>query len=49
VRVQGNMWMYDFGNKQDEAEFAMKMIKKYGFTNQCFVARPNPPFEYLHK
>jgi cathepsin L len=47
--VQGNMWMYDFGNKQDEAEFSMKMIKKYGFTNQCFVARPNPPFEYLHK
>jgi len=47
--VQGNMWMYDFGNKKDEADMALKMIKKYGFTNQCFVARPNPPFEYLHK
>lgn len=47
--VQGNMWMYDFGNKKDEAVQAFNMIKKYGFTYQCFVARPNPPFHYLHK
>jgi len=47
--VQGSMWMYDFGDKQAEAVFSLQMIKKYGFTNQCFVARPNPPFQYLHK
>ena len=47
--VQGDMWMYDFGNKKDEAVQSYNMIKKYGFTNQCFVMRPKPPFHYLHK
>jgi hypothetical protein len=47
--VQGNMWMYDFESKKAEAYQAFNIIKKYGFTNQCFVARPNPPFHYLHK
>jgi hypothetical protein len=47
--IGNNMLMYDFGNKKDEADMALKMIKKYGFTKQCFVARPNPPFQYLHK
>lgn len=47
--VQGSMYMYDFGAKKEEAVQAMDVIKKYGFTQQCFVARPNAPFQYLHK
>jgi hypothetical protein len=47
--VDGNMWMYDFAGNQIEAQQSLDIIKKYGFTYQCFVARPNPPFQYLHK
>jgi cathepsin L len=45
----GNKMMYDFGNKIDEAYHAFNMIKKYGFTHQCYVKGPKPPFHYLHK
>jgi hypothetical protein len=46
---QGNKVMYDFGNKIDEAYYTFHMIKKYGFTHQCYVKGPNPSFHYLHK
>jgi cathepsin L len=45
----GNKVMYDFGNKIDEAYHTFHMIKKYGFTHQCYVKGPKPPFHYLHK
>jgi hypothetical protein len=47
--VDGSMWMYDFGSSKAQADQAMAIIKKYGFAYQCFVARPNPQFQYLHK
>jgi hypothetical protein len=47
--VDGNHYMFDFGNKESEAKQAFAIIKKYGFTKSCFVGRPNPSFEYLRK
>ena len=39
--VNGNMWMLDFGaNGQNNANAAIEIIHKYGFTHQCFVGRP---------
>ncbi|MCE8420998.1 PASTA domain-containing protein [Rhodovulum sulfidophilum] len=31
----------------DEAKKAMLVIRKHGFTRQCFVGRPNPEFKYF--
>ncbi len=45
--VDGSMWMYDFGNKRDEALMAYKIIKHYKMDQQCFVGRPDSSFEYL--
>jgi hypothetical protein len=47
--VDGNQWMFSFGSKEADAEQALAIIKKYGFTNSCFVGRPNPSFIYLRK
>jgi len=40
--VQGGMWMMDFGAGKAEAEKAVKIIKHYRMTQQCFVGRPAP-------
>jgi hypothetical protein len=47
--VDGNHYMFDFGNKGAEAKQAFAIIKKYGFSKSCFVGRPNPSFEYLRR
>jgi hypothetical protein len=47
--VDGSHWMFDFGNKENEARQALAIIKKYGFTRSCFVGRPGPSFSYLRK
>ncbi len=47
--VEGNTWLFDFGNKRDDAYFALEIIKKYGFNHSCFVGRPNPDMRYLRK
>jgi len=47
--VEGNHWMFDFGDKKDEAYLTYRIIKKYGFTNSCFVGRPDPSFQYMRK
>ena len=44
--VEGGKWMYDFAN-QAEADQALAIMRKYGFSRQCFVARPNAAFQYL--
>jgi hypothetical protein len=41
--------MFDFGSKESEARQTFAIIKKYGFTNSCFVGRPNAKLSYLHK
>lgn len=47
--VDGSHWMFSFGNKESEARNALAIIKKYGFTQSCFVGRPGPSFTYLRK
>jgi hypothetical protein len=47
--VDGNSWLFDFGNKKDEAVQAFNIIKKYGFSYSCYVGRPDPSFKYLRK
>lgn len=45
--VDGSHLLFDFGDKRDEAERALQIIKKYSFTLSCFVGRPDPSFTYL--
>ncbi|MEZ4887138.1 MAG: carboxypeptidase-like regulatory domain-containing protein [Chitinophagales bacterium] len=47
--VDGSHWMFDFGGNYAEAKQAFLIIKKYGFTQSCFVGRPNPSLQYLIK
>ncbi len=44
--VQGAMSMIDFGNNAAGAMRAVKVIKAYGFSQQCFVKRPNAAMMY---
>jgi len=47
--VDGSHWMFDFGANKTEADQALAIIKKYGFTHSCFVGRPGPSFKYLRR
>jgi hypothetical protein len=47
--VDGNHWMFDFADNRAEAEQSLAVIQKYGFTQTCYVGRPNPNFSYLRK
>lgn len=47
--VEGKHWMFDFGNRQDEAQQALAVIRKHGFTQSCFIGRPKASFSYLRK
>jgi hypothetical protein len=47
--VDGSNWIFDFGNREEDARKAFAIIKKYGFTRTCYVGRPNPTFIYLRK
>jgi hypothetical protein len=47
--VDGNMWILDFGQKKAEAVEAYDLIKKYGFSEICYVGRPQPSMTYFKK
>jgi hypothetical protein len=47
--VDGSHWVFDFGDKENEARSVFAVIRKYGFTNSCYVGLPNPSFRYLRK
>jgi hypothetical protein len=47
--VDGSHWLFDFGDNRSEAMAALKIIKRHGFTQSCFVGRPNASFTYLRK
>lgn len=47
--VEGNHWIFSFGDKEKEAKDSLAIIKKHGFTSTCFVGRPDPSFKYLRK
>ena len=44
--VQGDIWLLDFGDSEEEARIALSIIQKYGFSYQCFVGRANASMEY---
>jgi hypothetical protein len=45
--VDGTHWIIDFGTSQANANKALSIIKKYDFSQICFVGRPNPPMMYF--
>jgi hypothetical protein len=47
--VEGSHWIADFGSNRAAADQSLAIILRYGFTNQCFVARPNPPMTYWRR
>jgi 2-haloacid dehalogenase len=49
IVTDGAMRMLDFGTSKANAVHAVTIIKRYGFTHQCFVGRPNAPMMYFRK
>jgi 2-haloacid dehalogenase len=47
IVTDGSSRLLDFGNSKAEALHAVTIIKRYGFTHQCFVGRPNAPMMYF--
>ena len=45
--VSGSEWLFDFGNKQDEAAQSLKIIRRYDMNQVCYIGRPGPSFQYL--
>ncbi len=49
IVTDGTSRMLDFGTSEANAIHAVTIIKRYGFTHQCFVGRPNAPMMYFRK
>ncbi|HOI15876.1 MAG TPA: hypothetical protein PK036_05990 [Geobacteraceae bacterium] len=47
--TDGSHWVFSFGGKRAEAEKALSIIRRYGFSRSCYVGRPDPGFSYLRK
>lgn len=47
--VDGNHWIFDFDQNEEEAKQSFCTIKRYGFTKSCYVGRPDPSLQYLRK
>ena len=47
IVTDGASRMLDFGASKAYAVHAVTIIKRYGFTYQCFVGRPNAPMTYF--
>jgi len=47
--VEGDHWIFDFGNKLGEARKSLILIKQHGFRKSCYIGRPNPSFSYLRR
>jgi hypothetical protein len=41
--------MFSFGKEEEACKNALKVIKKYGYNQSCFVGRPMASFAYLKK
>lgn len=44
-----NVAILDLGKNQADAKTALKMLKKYGFKNLCYVSRNEPVFMYFKR
>jgi 2-haloacid dehalogenase len=47
IVTDGTARLLDFGSSKPNALHAVTIIKRYGFTHQCFVGRPNAPMMYF--
>ncbi len=47
--IDGSYWMFSFNGQRSEAEQALSIIRKHGFTYSCFVGRPGASFTYMRK
>ncbi|MBV5262404.1 hypothetical protein FLX56_28950 [Synechococcus moorigangaii CMS01] len=47
--VDGNHWIFDFENNENEARQSLNIIQAHGFNRSCFVGRPDPSFTYLRQ
>jgi len=47
--VEGNNWLMDFDQAEDEARQALSHILRFGFTHICFVGRPDPSLTYFRR
>ena len=47
--VSGRRWLFDFGQSHTEARQALAVIRRYGFSQSCFVGRPDADFTYLRR
>ncbi len=47
IVTDGSSRLLDFGTSKADALHAVTIIKRYGFTHQCFVGRPNAPMMYF--
>ncbi|MCX5806062.1 MAG: hypothetical protein NT010_08355 [Proteobacteria bacterium] len=47
--VDSDRSLFDFGTNKTEADQALAIIKKYGFTHSCMMARGKVDFLYLRK
>lgn len=47
IVTDGLSRLLDFGNSKADALQAVTIIKRYGFTHQCFVGRPNAQMMYF--
>lgn len=47
--VEGDHWLMDFGQKEEEARQALNIILRYGFNYMCYVGRPDPSMVYFRK
>jgi hypothetical protein len=45
--VEGNSWLLDFENKEDEARHAYRIITYFKFRKICFVGRPDASMTYF--
>lgn len=45
--IDGNHFLFDFGNNRDEARNALRIIRHYRLDRSCFVGRPDPSLTYL--
>jgi len=47
--ADGSKELFDFGEKKDEADQTMAIIKKYGFVYSCMIAKGKVEYVYMHK
>lgn len=45
--VDGNHLLFYFGNNGAEAQESLDVIKQFGFTNTCYIGRPDASMQYL--